>query len=198
MDTAHEKHEEQQGDGPPEQREQRKAPGRPFQAGDPRINRQGRPRKDAEAEVGEEATAPSGELDLLGDMEAVLKQPKSQDRGETQKVLRRLLDEDVKGFMALLARQKEKPSECAVCAARKAEEALPMDEGTQRALAVAEERLRGWGVSCRFGSEVGGRWGKLTVDQRRLILETAGVACTAEFLGTEPVRNGEGRRHAKV
>jgi hypothetical protein len=100
MTTANQQQPEQQGDSP---QEQRKPPGRPFKAGDPRINRAGRPKKGAEKEADEESAEPSEELDLLAAMEAVLQQPASRDRRETQKGLRRWYEADVKGFMGQLA-----------------------------------------------------------------------------------------------
>jgi hypothetical protein len=209
MNRAPQQQPEQQPEAPQEQREQRKAPGRPFEAGDPRINRAGRPKKETEVEAVGEPAEPPGDFDLLGEMEALLRQPASQDRGETQKGLRKWYDADVKGFMGQLAGLKREQMRaasksgdggpCPACAARKAEEEeANSDEGTARALAACEALMSQWGVTARVGSEVGHRWDKLTVQQRRLILETAGVACTPEFLGSDTAPGTEGRRHVEV
>src|SRR5690348_4040852 len=107
MNTPEQQPSEQQGDSGRERQEQRKAPGRPFTPGDPRINRQGRPKAGALPEGGEEA-APPGDFDLLSQMEAMLQRPKSQDRGEAQKGLREWRDADLKGFMGKLADLKGK------------------------------------------------------------------------------------------
>ena len=82
----------------------------------------------------------------MAQMEALLQQPASRDRGETQKdALRKWYDADVKGFMGQLAGLKKEQmrtagnsSPCPECTRRKAEEEA--DEGTERAaLAVLDE-----------------------------------------------------------
>jgi hypothetical protein len=190
MNTAHEQTPEQQGGSGPEQREQRKAPGRPFQAGDPRINRAGRPRKDAEEQA--EVVA-AGTVDVLAEMEALLSRPSADDRTDFQRKLRRQYDQDFDGFMDRLVRLKGKaggkPAEgrCPECARRK-EEAEKPDEGTERVLALCDDILRRCNVEMHISREIGKRWFDLTMEQRVAILEMTGVPHTFEV---NPGRPGE-------
>jgi hypothetical protein len=150
MDTADEQRPEQQGDPGPEQRGQKKAPGRPFTAGDPRINRQGRPRKDADDDPGEAVESP-GDFDLLAQMEALLQRPKSQDRGEAQKGLRNWYEADVKNFMNQLAGLKREQIRGAGKGDAPADEPGEYDDGTEAALAVLDRVLLEIGVQENGG-----------------------------------------------
>jgi hypothetical protein len=199
MKTAQEQQPDQQGGTGPElqeQQEQRRVPGRPFAPGDPRINRQGRRRAGTEEEEAEEVALPGG-FDLLGQMEALLQRPASQDRGETQKGLREWYKGDIKGFMGQLAGLKKEQMRaagregdgkpCPECARRKAEEEAKTDEGTERVLALAHDLMSRWNVEAHIGREIGKKWFDLTMQQRLAILEMTGVPHTFEV---NPGREG--------
>src|SRR5262249_47280594 len=135
MNTAGQLPAGQPGDPGPEVREQRKAPGRPFQAGDSRINRAGRPREGADPGEEPADTTSAGSIDVLAEMEALLARKKSEDRTDFQKKLRGQYEDDFDGYMDRLVRLRGKPAAkpqegCPECARRKAEEEAP-DEGTE-------------------------------------------------------------------
>jgi hypothetical protein len=195
MNTAHEQQPEQQGDEPTEQQGGKKVPGKPFQAGDPRINRQGRPRKDAAEEIVEEPE-PVGEIDLLAEMEAVLQHTAAQDRGQTQKGLRKWYESDVKGFMGQMAGLKKEQMRAGAAKTPPAAEGAPAAEDYAEYLAwkkqQEEERnipleelmhnlLGHVNVEVHIGRAIADRWFDLSMQQRLAILEMTGVPHTFEI-----------------
>jgi hypothetical protein len=160
---------EQQDGFPREQPGQRKLPGRPFQAGDERINRAGRPKKQAQA-VG---TGPAGPVDVLAEMEAILTRPKSQDVTDFQKKLRRLYETDFKEFMRQLTVWRQRKVEEA-----KADAASEVDLGTEQALAVLERFLREGSAAAHISVLVGDAWAGLSEEDRQTILAIVDQAPT--------------------
>jgi hypothetical protein len=136
MSTANEQQPEQTGGTPQEQPEQRKAPGRPFQKGDERINRAGRPKKDAsEQEMGER-------LSTLEEMRRVTREPASMDRTDYQRKLRKLYDGEFKTFMGQLTSLEKAEAGKKPPREESGVEEPEHDEGADNARAVLERVLK--------------------------------------------------------
>jgi hypothetical protein len=141
----------------------------------------------ADRERQEGTGASPGGFDLLAHMEALLQRPASQDRGETQKGLRKWYKADVKGFMGQLAGLKKEQMRiggdgkpCPECARRKAEEEEETDEGSDRAIQLCHDILGRANVEVHIGSAIAEKWWDLSMQQKVAILDMTGVPHTFE------------------
>jgi hypothetical protein len=170
--------------------EPKKAPGRPFTKDDPRINRQGRPSTSAAPP----ADADGNPVDLLAEMEGVMKRPKAQDRPH-QKKFRDWHDGDFPGFVQqviklrdVVSREKAKAAKevppaagpCPECAARKAREEaernIPLEELLKNLMGTAS-------ASGHVANVVGEKWQDLSAGARRTVLDALGIPDT--FQGSD-------------
>src|SRR5262249_21381520 len=124
---------------------------------------------------------------LLRDLRAVYEQDKEKDSSPGQRALRQLFEENPKEFINQL-RQAEREYQAQGRAAGSPKQAArPVepaavtekpDEGTQRALLLAQQILEQAGESVKIGSRVSDAWDDLCEDDKRSILDILDAAPT--------------------